>query len=109
MNEIENKEIEEMAKEIQKSVDGCAEYWATLIAKHLIEQGYRNVKNKVVLTEEDLRQMIRARRICVDNMAITTRKETAKEILKSFEYCNDQTFYEQWLKLAKEYGVEVKE
>jgi hypothetical protein len=36
------------------------------------------------------------------------RKEMAREILKSFEYCNDQTFYEQWLKLAKEYGVGVK-
>lgn len=39
-----NKQIEEMANKIQKSVDGCAEYWATLIAKHLIKQGYRQVK-----------------------------------------------------------------
>jgi hypothetical protein len=53
----EEKQIEEMAKEIQKSVDGCANYWAKLIATYLYEQGYRNVKDKVVLDKEEFDEL----------------------------------------------------
>jgi regulator of replication initiation timing len=57
MNEIEQKQIEEMAREIQKSVDGCANYWAKLIATYLYEQGYRNVKDKVVSSKEEFDEL----------------------------------------------------
>ena len=38
--------IEEMANDIQKAVNGCAKYWAELIAKHLIKQGYTKIDYK---------------------------------------------------------------
>lgn len=54
----ENKEVEEMTKEIQDAVDGCANYyWAKLIAAHLYEQDYRNVKDKVVLDREEYERL----------------------------------------------------
>jgi hypothetical protein len=82
MNEIEQKQIEEMAKEIQKSVDGCANYWAKLIATYLYEQGYRNCKDKVVLSKEEL-NTIQAN--FFDSGMEYTRKEMQAELRQASE------------------------
>jgi hypothetical protein len=121
-----NKEIEEMAKELtayewklcerlpknkclltsaihaQVSCDYCK------IAEFLINEGYRNCKDKVVIPEKITEETSPEDIIKIAKYNEKVRKETAREILKSFEYCNDQTFYEQWLKLAKEYEVGVE-
>ena len=48
------KQIEEMAKDIQNAVNGCAKYWAEVIAKYLTEQDYRKLpKDSVVLSREE--------------------------------------------------------
>ena len=58
MNEIEKKEIEEMAR----FIDSCEtrNYNECLkVAKYLVEKlGYRNCKDKVVLTKEEYQNMI---------------------------------------------------
>ena len=148
MNEIENKEIEEMARAmcgLYHEIEGkylceemnlrcrpCKHYER---AETLYNAGYRNVKDKVVLSTEDLKQMVRARRKCVDNTAITTRKKTAREIFEkireklkdcpevieeSYDLQNDDEYFlniEGYNKeftneiiedLAKQYGVEVE-
>lgn len=106
--------IEEMANEIQKSVDGCAEYWAKLIAKHLIEQGYRNVKNKVVLTKEEYERLSIFQFTTAQQIMSEARKETAREILKKGnEYLMQSTdktcAFACFLGIIEhEYGVEVE-
>ena len=120
----ENKEIEEMAKEIQKSVDGCANYWAKLIATHLYEQGYRNYKDKVVLDKEEYKKFLKVNsELAVLKKSIPTikaeaRKETAREIIEMLvppcEVC-DENWHKGCLclratiaeKIAKKYNVEV--
>lgn len=90
-------------------------------AKTLFEQGYRKVpENAVVLSEEELRQMVRARTKCVDNKAISVRKETAREIIEMLipdcEVCDKEWYkgckcFREKLaeKIAKQYGVEIEE
>jgi hypothetical protein len=121
MNDKE-KQIEEMAREIQKSVDGCANYWAKLIATYLYEQGYRNCKDKVVLDKEEYDELRQERSDYITELQEThnencklrieledIRKETAREII---EYLRDDgRKYEMWYlisKLRKQYGVEVE-
>lgn len=36
-------------------------------------------------------------------------KETAREILKEFEYCNNKTFFTKWYDLCKQFGVDLGE
>lgn len=127
--EEDQKQIEEMAK--HGCYDGCAsglrkfcdEYDGkpcknmVRIASGLYEQGYRKLpKDSVVLTTEELKDMVKARTKCVENAIIRTRKETAEKILNDLV---GHTFEDdgwtwtvskediQWL--ADEYKVEIKE
>ena len=134
MNEIEQKEIEEMARCI--AFELCPKRHAHAnwgekaqcysdnnfteckqiknVVDKLYNAGYRNCKDKVVLSKEDLKQMVRAKIKCIDNMAIITRKETAREILKDWQNCAVAGNYytkalsEHINKLAKQYGMEVE-
>lgn len=110
MNEIEQKQIEEMAKEIQKSVDGCASYWAKLIAKHLIEQGYYNCKDKIVLSKEELNTLInnieKSSEIKAEELE-KVRKETVREILNEWRNTTFSEHFHKIKELAKQNGVEV--
>ena len=155
----ENKQIEEMARIIRETCRRVDESGKPIGFKcltcdwfdnkesvcksnfykegtELYNAGYRNVKDKVVLSTEDLKQMVRARRKCVDNTAITTRKKTAREIFEkireklkgcpevieeSYDLQNDDEYFlniEGYNKeftneiiedLAKQYGVEVED
>ena len=59
---MDKEMIEEMAKDIQNAVNGCAKYWAEVIAKYLTEQGYRKLpKDSVVLTREEYEKIIHER------------------------------------------------
>lgn len=139
MNEIEQKEIEEMARIIAFELCPYGKLHAKLyenrarcasndnfaectkinkVVDKLYNVGYRNCKDKVVLSKEEyiendrLMKLLEEKRLdelkSIHKIFDEVRQQTAREILKSFEYCNDQTFYEQWLKLAKEYGMEME-
>lgn len=55
MNEIENKQIEELARDIyeQKSCDTSFEGNCEILAYDLVTLGYKNCKDKVVLSKEE--------------------------------------------------------
>ena len=98
----ENKEIEEMARDLNSSLaemstesfSDCLE-----ISRYLVGLGYRNVKDKV-----------HSRREWYQIGYKDARKETAREILQTIKS------YDGWNELqrlrdeiAEEYGVEVEE
>ena len=85
MNDKE-KQIEEMTKDIQNAVNGCAKYWAELIAKYMFTQGYRKLpEDSVVLSRGELNDIENK---CFDNGLdvgaeigrANARKETAEKI-----------------------------
>ena len=65
-------------------------------------------EGSVVLSRDELEQMVRAKMTAINNMAIITRKETAKELLEDFDnhgvYSQDYTNF-----MRKQFGVEVEE
>ena len=114
------EQIEEMAKEIEKAKQHI---WASVrtqtededylwhsraIAEHLTSQGYRKVSDNYIGTDKVLRSIDYRQ---VDEV----RKETAEKILNELiESSNKITFFDCRMalgldKLAKKYGVEIKE
>lgn len=104
-----NKEIEEMARDIQSAVNGCAIHWAELIAKYLTEQGYRQCKDKVVLDKEEWASLHEEYAKALYEKDKQAREETAREILTEL-YCTPKEKVENKIKeLARFIGVEVEE
>lgn len=110
MNEIENKEIEEMAHDIyweEKDCDILTKSGCEDLAEILIGLGYRNVKDKVVLTKEELDKIneLNAKNIKREQEA------TARDIIDYVRYSfihNRREFLKDLEKLEKEYGMEVE-
>ena len=107
---MKEKQIGEMAKIIMY----CPFIDADSQAKELYEKGYRKIsKDAVVMSKEKYQELfIKAQKSATQWIDLEReekiRKQTAREILQEFEYCNDTTFYAKWLELCKQYGVEVK-
>lgn len=82
-----------------------------IVATELVKKYQPKIpEDSVVLTKEEIKHPTRTEVIeFFVNHNAEVRKETAREILKEFEYCNDTTFYSKWLELAKQYGVDLKE
>ena len=137
MNDKE-KQIEEMAKDIQNAVNGCAKYWAEVIAKYLVEQGYRKLpKDNVVLSKEELENIYEQAEQtvlaniadggtschwCIEQHEKKASKETAEMYHTLMNDCiksnlnirkNKNTFAMALGRdndeLAKQFGVEIKE
>lgn len=115
------KQIEEMANFIHRTefVD-ISRYEEETIAKELLKHYQPKLpEDSVVLTTEELKDMVKARTKCVENAIIRTRKETAEKILVELynirDYYGESREYEirigeEGLKeLAKQFGVEIKE
>lgn len=91
MNEIKN--IKEIAKIIDKSKKLYVEDYGSIsmyytpdeyFAKKIIEEGYRNCKDKVVLSKEEWKQIKNSlyySREALERKLEKARKETAKEII----------------------------
>ena len=124
MNEVEEKEIEEMAKDIHRVCTACSgemfdEYTCDRCqAKLLVKKGYRKLpdgatvllvgKYNQALDEKTIEYFVK------HNKQI--RKETAREILQPlYDACKDDSYGQVVVdfaileRLAKQYGVEVEE
>ena len=127
MNEIEQKEIEAMAYDIyweEKDCDILAMSGCEDLAEILIGLGYRNVKDKVVLTKEEYEELRQERSDYITELQEThnencrlrieledIRKETARDIIAKMRKIIAQTgegvgTYDLD-QLAKQYGVEI--
>lgn len=141
MNEIE-KQIEEMAKVLDEEfalcgIDSCKDKKCShCYANHLVEAGYRNVKDKVVLSREEYEKLKAMADINIDIVNLKSkvqealnfnpiediikteqiaRKETAKEIFqKLIGYTIEEDGWtwciskENIEEIIKQYGVEVE-
>ena len=133
MNEIEQKEIEEMAiidcQRVPKGLDCSACQFANVyncnsyrMATRLYNAGYKNCKDKVVVSKEELNTLIgnieKSSEIKAEELD-KARKETAREILqelktKAIENGNKNPIMgarvseRDLCEFAKEYGVEVE-
>ena len=96
-------EIEKIAELLKEKVPNKT-WQPKILAKEIYDM---ICKDKVVLTEEEWRETFIQYRL-VSDLRQQARKETARKILKSFEYCNATTFYKKWKKLCKQYGVEIE-
>lgn len=133
MNEIEQKEIEEMAKvlneeqvRIANTTDGYSDLMKKGVcychARALHNAGYRNCKDKVVLSKEEYQKDFSSQ---FNKGYKKGSKETAREIFAKL-LSKDMIEREEWTEdnytavyetvyvddireLAKQYGVEVKE
>lgn len=130
MNENKQKEIEEMAKDIEKYV---VRDWSKVLyigsAEALYNAGYRNAKDKVVLSKEEYEELRQERSDYITELQEThnencrlrikledIRKETARQILsraKNKMKKVDGAIALNYAiavieELAKEYGVEVE-
>jgi hypothetical protein len=111
-----NKEIEEMAKVIKDNAwKDIKEVEAVVCATELYEQGYRQCKDKVVLTREEhkiINHNIEHLESVCNDLEIRlehARKETAEKILNEL-YCTPKEKVENKIKeLARFIGVEIKE
>ena len=128
--EDKEKQIEEMVKDIQNAVNGCAKHWAEVIAKYLTEQDYRKLpENAFILTDDNAEELA--------NLIITSpqmqsvmgdlikawQKETAEKFAKDLlSIWGDlekwsEKYYEPHSGItpahikerAKQFGVEIKE
>ena len=129
MNEIEQKEIEEMAK-VLSTVKRCealalsecikkkCEYphyeGVTCIAEHqaetLFSAGYHNCKDKVVLSKKKYREFLEMKRNVKNSKEYKIgSKETAREIIEMFADRNYITEKDLINAIAQRYGVEIKE
>ena len=118
---MKDKEIEEIAR----TIIYCPFSDADSQAKAIYDLGYRKIyKDSVVLTKEELEQMVNVKMKCINDMAIITRKETAekfeselKAFIKVWKMSEDdamsipfyKALFEKIGKLAKQFGVEIKE
>lgn len=103
MNEIEQKAIEEMAKESggcnypHRRCENCwcreaQECSAYAYAKSFYDAGYRNVKDKVVLSKQEYERLSIFQFTTAQQIMSETRKETAKKIysfLVEYYGCDD--------------------
>ena len=96
--------IEEMANDIQNAVNGCAKYWAEVIAKYLTEQGYRKLlKDNVVLSKEEYENIYEQAeqnvlaniadggtscQWCIEQHEKKASKETAEKIFSTLLNCH---------------------
>jgi hypothetical protein len=117
-----NKEIEEIAKVIKDNAwKDIKEVEAVVCATELYEQGYRQCKDKVVLTKGAYESISSKAKANVAN-AIEIRKETAEKIFEeiymyvSSDYLcglrnpyKDNNYMGLVKRLAKRFGVEIKE
>lgn len=117
LNEENQIEIEEMAKLMCEEYGNmcgecpCTDCANELHAQRLHNAGYRNCKDKVVLSKEELNTLIgnieKSSEIKAEELE-KVRKETAREILSKVDYeSNGQTKQITDL-LRKQYGVEVE-
>ena len=115
MNEIEKKQIEELARDIGIAfqLSGTTRFGA--VAEILVEQGYRNCKDKVVLSKEEHIALINEfnalqhkyneicdrYRLCKDENetikqhAVMTRKEMQEELRQASELNTENIKLEQ--------------
>ena len=139
MNEIEKKEIEEMARVVSMNCGecdtckflgkatnkiDCIDFFA---ANELYEQGYRQCKDKVVLSREEYEEMIADIKVSkeklariIDSAKDKARKETAEKILKEILFVKSvkgwqenkqlvefgNRIVDKIEELAKQFGVE---
>jgi hypothetical protein len=111
MNEIEQKEIEEMAKDLIRGTGLKVTERAEFLIKEL---GYRNVKDKIVLSKEKYVDLTLAKQSIfkmLDEREEQARKETAEKLIKFVsEHCDNETIIWQLDEfVAKQFGVEIKE
>ena len=122
MNEIEKKEIEEMAKDsggCDYPHRPCEKCWckeeqecsAYSYATSFYKRGYRNCKDKVVLSKEELDKIneLNAKNIKLEQEA------TARDIFNALGFITYRKQGKAYIfdvkelrELAKEYGVEVE-
>ena len=79
----------------------------------LMSEGYRNCKDKVVLSKEEYEKLCHLAYFGYDDVKEQARNETAKEILKElYGQIDEKTpkWVETQVKMkAKQFGVEIKE
>lgn len=99
-------------------------YGEYTVARTLVDFGILPLllpENAVVLTQEELEDMVKAKMKCINDMAIITRKETVKQFAEKLkqtliinneentEFFDYQYTLETIDEITKQYGVEVEE
>ena len=98
------KQIEEMASEIQKAVDGCASFWSRLIAEHLYNVGYRKASD---VAEEIFAEIERAFFKYYDSAVTYSSPNLPYHLREAVGFSLNEMFMEV-IELKKKYTEEVK-
>lgn len=123
------QQIEKLTEALNKYARAYGKSFETVygeytVARTLVDFGILPLllpENAVVLTQEELEDMVKAKMKCINDMAIITRKETVKQFAEKLkqtliinneentEFFDYQYTLETIDEITKQYGVEVEE